>query len=379
MDLVEHYRVLLQSHPRCFLVVNYPGWIFGLGLEIATLFIRSLGLTDLVYMSEKGPTEVVEPLAHVAQECNIAMTILPSQPTNFVSRSSSQLRTMQMMSYFHTSQEEGGDETWFSDPLIQRRPFVVSYTGKNKGILGVMVTGSGHDMEFLKELLEGSVVGVVVVDDSNPLVSTSSKTNGFDSETEAMDEDSEDTQADKASELIKLNKDNIPYIVTGDQSNGGLDPSTSRSLGLAIIHSIDIENGSFRLYTPVPLPTIRTVIEQGHQIVLVKGQSDPPHWAISEGYFAARTAQLKHRQLMALAKEKPAADPASEAARHHELSIQSMILRDQVRLAGHVPWMHVTMNDAASEAKEAENRTKVFRLRKKTNETSGAGDSDAEW
>ncbi|KAI5306072.1 Polynucleotide 5'-hydroxyl-kinase grc3, partial [Ascosphaera pollenicola] len=142
MDLVEHYRILLQSYPRCPLVVNYPGWIFGLGLEIATLFIRSLGLTDLVYMSEKGPAEVVQPLSYVAQESNIRMTILPSQPTNYVARLSSQLRTMQMLSYFHMSQDDYGSNTWFTDPLIQRRPFVVSYAGEDKGIVGVMVTGS---------------------------------------------------------------------------------------------------------------------------------------------------------------------------------------------------------------------------------------------
>ncbi|KAI5304530.1 Polynucleotide 5'-hydroxyl-kinase grc3, partial [Ascosphaera pollenicola] len=225
----------------------------------------------------------------------------------------------------------------------------------------------------------GSIVGVVAVDDTNPLFSgagtVSPETRGEDFETEAISQDPNDTTTkQEPSTSIRLNKDNIPYILAGDHSNGGLDPSTSRSLGLAIIHSINTETNSFTLYTPIPLTTIRTVIEQGHHIAFVNGQIDSPHWAISEGYFAARTAQLKHRQAMALAKEMDSGSGGEVT--HHELSIKSMMLRDQVRLAGRVPWMNVSMNDAAGDAKEAEGRMKMFRLRKKTN---GAGESDAEW
>ncbi|KAI5288416.1 Polynucleotide 5'-hydroxyl-kinase grc3, partial [Ascosphaera aggregata] len=222
MDLIEHYRILLQSYPRCALVVNYPGWIFGLGLEIATLFIRTLGLTDLVYMSEKGPAEVIEPLAYAAQESNVKTTILPSQPTDYVSRSSSQLRTMQMMSYFHMSQDENGDNLWSSKPLIESRPMVVSYTGDDKGFLGVMITGSGYDPDFLQELLEGSLVGIVAVEDMTSLFTAAGEANDYPHHHSSTST----STSSSCTDFIQLNKDGIPYIPAFSKPcTGGLNPA----------------------------------------------------------------------------------------------------------------------------------------------------------
>ncbi|KMU90302.1 GRC3 [Coccidioides immitis H538.4] len=86
MDLLNRYRVLLQSYPQCPAVINYPGWIFGQGLEIATWFIRSLDLSDVVYMSVQGPEEVILPLREAASEAGVPVTTLPSQPTEWLPR-----------------------------------------------------------------------------------------------------------------------------------------------------------------------------------------------------------------------------------------------------------------------------------------------------
>ncbi|KAI5310758.1 Polynucleotide 5'-hydroxyl-kinase grc3, partial [Ascosphaera atra] len=208
-DLMVQYRILSRSHPQCPLIINYPGWIFGLGLEIASELIGSLGLTDVVYMSENGPSEVVEPLTVAAQQAGIAMTVLPSQPTEYVARSSSQLRTMQMMSYFHSASKQGADGLVWSDvPLCQDPPVVVSYAGKDRGILSVVVTGASHPPEFLKDILDGAVVGVVAIDDIDAIPSFAEHQVAFaaaqqtvdDGQDVEMAEDAEEPTAEPASE-----------------------------------------------------------------------------------------------------------------------------------------------------------------------------------
>ncbi|KAL2379541.1 hypothetical protein RJZ90_005210 [Blastomyces dermatitidis] len=407
MDLMSRYHELLQSYPQLPLIINYPGWIFGLGLEIAISLVSSLGLTDVVYMSDKGPAEVVEPLTAAALEAGISVTILPSQPTDFVTRSSAQLRSMQMLSYFHSNQYQGSDRTWTDTPLCRTRPVTVKYSGASQGIFGIMVTGSRHDPDMLRDLLDGAVVGVVAIENLNAISSVndedawncdslddrSDKSIGasrFDPDGDVqMDPDvpGNENQSpssplssshashndDQHPSITRTARENLPCLFVGSGACTPLDPNLSHCLGQAIIRSVNPETQTLDIYTPIPLSKIRETLEQGNRLILVRGQVDNPNWAISEEYFSARAAQRRHRKMIAQAK---AAGITPDARARRQQDIVSERLRERVMRVGNVPWMRL---DEGSGDTQEHGSKQMWRLRKKAYPADSGSGSDREW
>lgn len=348
-DLMDRYRSLLATYPQCPLIINYPGWIFGLGLEVATWLVKTLGLSDVVYMSEKGPTEVVEPLAQAAYEARVALTTLPSQPTDFVSRSSAQLRSMQIQSYFHQTQPDTvRNPLWLETPTSRARPILVDYAGRRQGIQGVMVLGSQLDPDLLHDVLDGSIVGIVAVESSTAILGdrdgdgdgggekkkmmmmiesdspdnntvpevTNERVSADTDDMHDMHEQSDGSPATTAMEpyITRTARENLPYLFTGSGSCTPPDPSTSRCLGLALVRSIDVSTQKLELVTPVPGGRIREALEQGGQgIILVRGQMDNPNWAISEEYYAARAAIQRYQRRVTQARKSKHGDANANA------------------------------------------------------------------
>ncbi|PGH18674.1 hypothetical protein AJ80_04422 [Polytolypa hystricis UAMH7299] len=408
MDLMHHYRILLQSYPQCPLIINYPGWIFGLGLEMATLLIKSLGLSDVVYMSEKGPMEVVEPLGMAAQEVGLPMTILPSQPLEFVARSSAQLRSMQTQSYFHSFPYQANGALWSDVPLCRTQPITVSYSGSSQGLFGIMVTGSHQDPAFLRDLLEGAVVGVVAIENldaiakpidsmvepNNDIANGSNTDNPDSSEDISMlDATNPDEQQHSPPPsppppqspsntphpiITRTTHEKLPYLYVGNGTCTPLDPNKSHSLGLALIHSINPTTQTLDLYTPIPPSTIRATLEHGHKLVLVRGQLDNPNWAISEEYFAARAAQRRHRRVMQRAKaENESAGRKMDATTRAEYAGVAERLKERVHRARNVPWMKM-VEDEGVDMKEVGVRD-MWTLRKRAYPADSGSGSEGEY
>ncbi|KAF3490930.1 uncharacterized protein GIQ15_00447 [Arthroderma uncinatum] len=393
MNLLSHYQRLLESYPQCPLIINYPGWIFGQGLEILTWFVETLGLSDVVYMSETGPEEVVGPLQSVANAVGIPFTTLPSQPTEYASRSSGQLRTMQMVSYFHMQQAQ--NPYWSAAPVSQTRPIKVSYSGPSQGILGVMITGYPHDKDHILDLLDGSIVGVVAIENADAIQSASSSSqadaNGDNRPDEAEDEGDTDTSTPNTEQkrhpcLHRTERENLPYLFSGDGTCAPPRPELSYSLGLALIRSINTDSQSLDLITPVSSRALRDALERGHQIVLVRGNLDNPDWAISEGYFAARWAHKQQPRLQQKLKSQPRADEASQSNRklpesssrmEHEAHLDK--LRERIHRAGNVPWMRVSGAHRAESTKPSMKSNGMWKLRKAAYSADSGSGSEQEW
>lgn len=367
MDLMDRYRGLLATYPQCPLVINYPGWIFGLGLEVATWAVRSLGLSDVVYMSEKGPAEVVEPLALAAHDAMIPLTTLPSQPTDFASRSSAQLRSMQMQSYFHMSHAgEVHNPLWIETPIFRTRPISVDYAGSRQGIRGIMVMGAQISPDQLNDVLDGAIVGVVAAESANPIMgqpdgmglSTGPSDENEDAEDEMeingdLSESSPDinmgdsTALDASgspsleSNISRTPDEDLPYLFVGSGSCNALDPKRSHCLGLALIRSIDVSSHKLELVTPIPMSKIRNAVEQDHGIVLVRGQLDNPNWAISEDYHAFRAAEKHYQRPTSSTKIENGDDGPKDGANRDNQAKVSASLRDRLRRVSSVPWMTV--------------------------------------
>jgi polynucleotide 5'-hydroxyl-kinase GRC3/NOL9 len=396
MDLLSQYRSLLSQYPSCPLIVNYPGWIFGQGLEVATWLIQCLGLSDVVYMSEKGPAEVVNPLSFAANQAQVPMTILPSQPTDFVSRSSAQLRSMQIQSYFHNSHPADlTNPLWQEEPLSRTRPLAVDYAGPKQGILGIMVLGSQISPDMLREVLEGAIVGVTSVESSNAILGEGSTQGPSEvaDEGEADEEDEEDGEEyDSDAEDVNMDadgqtttagsvnangvirtKEGLPYLFVGSGSCTPLDPKASNCLGLALIRSVNVATQKIELSTPIPSVRLQEAIERGHQLVLVRGQLDNPNWAISEDYHSARAAERRYQESIAEAKQSGDSQKIDKAKRNRKLTM----LRERIRRASNVPWMTVVEDNSRRQREAAARREKsLWKLRKKAYPGS---ESETDW
>jgi polynucleotide 5'-hydroxyl-kinase GRC3/NOL9 len=402
MDLMDRYRALLASYPQCPLIINYPGWIFGLGLEVATWLVKSLGLSDVVYMSEKGPAEVVEPLGQAAQEARVPLTTLPSQPTDFVNRSSAQLRSMQVQSYFHMSHpSEIHNPQWLDTTMSRTRPLVVDYAGSRQGIRGIMVMGSQISPDLLHEALDGALVGVVAVESPNAIMGHAD-TAGFSGSSQpdamqgaenlsdaASDVDMNDVTdashgdaAPKSSSsfesmITRTPNEDLPYLFVGSGSCNPLDPKASNCLGLALVRSIDVPSRKLELITPIPGSKLRDALEQGHGIVLVRGMLDNPSWAISEDYYAARAAEKRHQELVAKARKEPDTRDGQDAAGDADTQgMVSAVLRDRIRRASNVPWMTVIEDNSRRHREAAQREKSLWKLRKKAYPGS---ESETDW
>ncbi|KMP01890.1 GRC3 protein [Coccidioides immitis RMSCC 2394] len=384
MDLLNRYRVLLQSYPQCPAVINYPGWIFGQGLEIATWFIRSLDLSDVVYMSVQGPEEVILPLREAASEAGVPVTTLPSQPTEYATRSSAQLRSMQVLSYFHVLQNDANIPFWSDLPIQHHRTMSVSYSGENPGIFGIMVTGFHHEPDRLHDLLDGSLVGVVAVEDSGALPKSSDTAtatvdthhhkyaaNRSDPDQDAPMNDADSAIASSSPHplITQVPHTNLPYLFIGSGTCHPLDPASSYSVGLALVRSIDIQSQTIHLITPIPPKSLHSALDRGHRIILVRGNLDNPNWALSEQYFAARAAQRKVRQRRA---EVKAESDDSELLRGYEDKIRRSAERVRRATRG-APWMTVARQ---GEKKQKERNGRLWKVTKPGQDGGSDGESE---
>lgn len=293
MDLFAHYNNLLSKFPDCSLVINTPGWVLGTGLEILVSLISKVKPTEIIYMSKDGPPEVVESLSEASPAGSVVT--LPSQTSEYATRTAAHLRTMQYMSYFHLKPVIDRGLSWNTQPLTSIPPWEIRYTGENPGTLGVMCYGEQPPANLLADTLNGSIVSVVVIDDmtaipgwgldeqndkSNSPNTTSSYPNSRLSQmnTASLEIDEHDQQLQLP--LILRTPEEIPYF--NPMNAITLSPTHSHSLGLALVRGIDFSRQRIQLLTPISPSIVAKINASSKSIVLVSGKLDTPGWAYIE-------------------------------------------------------------------------------------------------
>ncbi|OTA99145.1 hypothetical protein M426DRAFT_94378 [Hypoxylon sp. CI-4A] len=291
MDLMTHYRNTLGRYP---LIINTPGWIQGTGLDLLTSLITDLRPTEVIYMSETGPTEAVEALQESCKASGFSM--LPSQASQLTSRTAAHFRSMQTMSYFHANTHDTTDDQrtrWNPKPLTTVPPWQVSYQGPNAGILGIMCYDYQAPLDLLADAINGTVLAIVGVESVKAFRHSTRNKDVSDDATESMmdiDEIDGTSQSSAmpsfsslAEKTVSTTPEGIPII---DTVNGTtLDPRYSHSLGLALVRGIDVENGVLQLLTPLSVSRIEEVVSKGGEIVLISGKFDTPSWAYTEDQY----------------------------------------------------------------------------------------------
>ena len=352
LDLFIQYGRLLMRHQLCPLVVNSAGWVQGTGLEVLTKIIKSQSLSDIVYTSTRGPQDVVDMLVEAAQPSQARMHFLDSQESPFTTRTATDLRQMQTMSYFHLDEPEADNLRWDATPIMERAPLSVHWAGDNQALFAVVELIDHVDPEYLFHVLDGCIVGLVVLEDDTALfghaairtnqsglalaesqaaegpqapqadlfaTTRSGSSSDSDSGPESVNSSRSSIQWNEkpraehtktstrlpfsgeylAYPLILRNSMDIPYVAPGESAAVLLDPSRSYSLGQAFVRGIDLEAKCFQLLTPVPSEVLKAFHDQGRKIVLVRGRLETPTWAYREEW--ERGAALRQK----LRKEYP--------------------------------------------------------------------------
>ena len=353
LDLFAHYRNLLSTISSCPLVINTPGWVLGTGLEILVELITKCQPTEVVYMSLDGPQEVVETLQDAARMTSFF--VLPSQGSEYTTRTAAHLRAMQAMSYFHLKPSNKKNLIWDGQPLTSLLPWEVRYSGNSAGILGIMCYGDQPPPSLLLEAINGSLLAIVVVEDMAAIP-------GWD-RAKAEDltghgqTDIDSTQlyfqAQKLQTplIVHTPKENIPYF--NPQNSIYLSPRNSRCLGLGLLRSVDIPRQKLQLLTPICPKIIEDIKEEGKSIVLVSGKFDTPGWAYVEELVQCGGKEKEHR--------KGKVGDNEEDVRRMEEDIVDKIKDSQEKLKSmrDIPWVE-TLKDSQGRGMGA----RVWRVRR---------------
>lgn len=277
LDLYQRYQSKCKGLP---LIINTPGWVLGTGLDLLTELVSTIRPTEVIYMSEDGPKDTVEGLQTA---CKGAFTLLPSQQSEFTSRTAAHLRSMQSLAYFHTVRNPSNKLAWNPTPLSSSPPLTVSYRDKNRGVLGIVSYEYQPPADLLAETINGSVLCLVEAEDTKAFSRLTKESEGLLAAAPGPDKMDVDHSTADLDGIVSRTPEGIPYIPNSDAQT--LDPRYSQTLGMVLLRGIDTENGVLQILTPIPLERIEAAKAAGHQLVLVHGKLDSPGWAYTEDLY----------------------------------------------------------------------------------------------
>lgn len=175
---------------------------------------------------------------------------------------------MQTMSYFH--QKSSSSTKWIAKPISVIRPWIVSYSETSEpGISAILNYGQAPHPDFLAEVLDGSVLAIVVLDDA-----------------ELIDSDT----------IQRTAAEDLPYVPTDRTGHTHpLDPRRSHCIDLALIRGISTSDKTLHLLTPLHESAIANVLVENQRVVLVRGGFDCPEWAYLEDLHLANREDFEER------------------------------------------------------------------------------------
>ncbi|KAG9237868.1 hypothetical protein BJ875DRAFT_480926 [Amylocarpus encephaloides] len=313
LDLFAHYRSE-DAVSQAPLIINTPGWVLGTGLELLVELISKVRPNSVVYMSEGGPREVTESLQQAAK--STPLLTLPSQASEYGTRTPAHLRTMQYMSYFHGRPGPyltANESSWTNIPLTSIRPWEIRYSGESSGILGILCYGEQPSENVLAETINGTLVSIVIVHDmaaipgwstSIPVKTSrnhlSSKKNdesyiSFNDDTDIGNIDADDLHPSTlTTPLIVKTPEHLPYF--NPLNAISLDPKFSHSIGLGLVRGIDVPRRRLQVLTPISPNVIEEINAAGKKIVLISGKLDTPGFAYTEEINLRESSQKEGRK-----------------------------------------------------------------------------------
>jgi polynucleotide 5'-hydroxyl-kinase GRC3/NOL9 len=292
-----HYKPDATEAP---LIINTPGWVQGTGLDIITTLIKHTEPTEIVYMSTDGPEETVEHLKSFAG--GISFTTLPSQASEYTSRTALHYRTMQTMSYFHLKPPSLTLKyhTWDLTPLTEIPPFRVRYRGANRGIFGLLCYDYQPHPSHLAESINGMIVALVVIEE--PVAFKDLLPDNLSAVSDI---------AEVEGVIVTRTPEGIPFI---QNPNGKvIRPECSETIGLALVRGIDVEHGELQVLTPLADTILaKTSKDGGRKLVMIAGKFDTPSWAYTEDFYRRSYSNAQSGSQEVIVADEDTDEDASE-------------------------------------------------------------------
>ena len=363
LDLLQAYQDLRKAATSSLLVINSSGWIQGPGLELLVDMIIRSSLTALVYTSMNGPDEVVDALGEACAQTRCSLRQISSQPYQDAMRNAANLRSMQTVSYFHLTDFEAGNLKWDARPISHKPPMIVPYAGPKQAIFAVMILGDTQNPDLYPSVLNGAVVGLELIEDESAIPEMekaflAKENHGNDGEglserAKPVDKGGTITDEPASNGLnpvykhqtkspnhlshpsIRHTSIKIPYIPPINKVISPLSPTHTRSLGQALIRSIDEKAHAFHLITPVTPSEVQELHNQNRKIVLVHGKLDTPTWAYKE--------DLEYERFRSRERERVLGKLDNEEQERTEEDMRGWASRQ--------PWVSVTNGEGKSTGK----------------------------
>ncbi|OAA73607.1 RNA processing protein Grc3 [Cordyceps fumosorosea ARSEF 2679] len=302
--------------------------------------------SQTVYMSEEGPVDVVESLRSATR---YEFLTLPSQPSASTARTGSQLRAMQTLSYFHSTEIPGTASppipSWDARPISAVPPWEVHYASEKKGIKGILSYDYQSPPELFRAAIDGMVLAVVEVEDEKAFREI---TAGYDTTLQqpaaSVQNSANETETQgicpeqgKCTDKLKIieSPEGLPMI--SNTNDATLDPNYSRVMGLALVRGVDTINKKLQLISPLTESQIQSARSQGHDIILLHGKFDAPTWAYAEDFFHQRaTASLEEQ-----AEQRDVDVTYEGAGEESHGAVQEDYVEDVPQDAPAVPWLEI--------------------------------------
>ncbi|KAK4611502.1 Polynucleotide 5'-hydroxyl-kinase grc3 [Fulvia fulva] len=237
--------------PTATVIVNSCGWVNGLGATVLLELTTALRITDTVLI-QPIDSDLEEAIRRQSQSIHV----LPRRQGRLTThKSPAEHRAMQTMAYLHHKHSSSTDSIkWVDKSINMIRPWKVSYAHESLGVTAVLSYGQAPHPDFLAEVLDGSIVAIVVLDGGYTL-----------------------------EDVHRTVEEQLPY-----SSVESIDPEWSHCAGIALVRGIDTEEKEVQVVTPLSETEIAGIMDK--QIVLVRGAFDSPDWAYTEDLHAAGDA-----------------------------------------------------------------------------------------
>lgn len=234
--------------PASLVLVRMPEFAPGSNSAVVVSLLQHIKPNQTLWMA-RGSTRCFDDVANATSPASLA--VVPSAQGLEMQRSADELHDMLVLSVFHQDRCDGGRVSWNSTPLNAIPPVCVSFNESTPDFLAVVCLPTLLSTNDLKDLLNASLVSIVLIADS---------------------------EYASALEIARETGSGIPFVrrIAG-QKTFHLDPQRSKLLGVALVRGVDTRHQHLRLIVPPQHEEAITMhARRPPRLVLVHGCLDTP-------------------------------------------------------------------------------------------------------
>jgi polynucleotide 5'-kinase involved in rRNA processing len=256
-ELVDQCRNVASSEQ--IIIVRLPELAQGFGNAANMSLLRLLAPTTTVYLT-RGPPKSMEDIADTV--ASGSLILLPVSQATEPARSQEELHDMAALSIFHERANHDNTSQWDASLLACKSPLCVSFDSEAADFLGVVCLPTPIPSPSLPDLLNGSLVSIVTIEDERYLRNV---------------------------EIDYEPETSIPFVrrFAGNEQYS-LDPQKSRLIGVALVRGVSASKRHLQLIVPsIFEEEVKRYAKRPKMILLVLGCVSMPKALLLEHEYAS--------------------------------------------------------------------------------------------